>query len=85
MNGPSIPSYNKLLEKTKNLISIYSAAAILRWDMETMMPPRGIKLRSLQLANITRIAHKMSTDPEIGRLLDETKKHVQLQQSGVNP
>jgi carboxypeptidase Taq len=82
MIEPSIPSYKKLLEKTKHIISIYSAAAILRWDMETMMPPRGVKLRSLQLANISRIAHKMSTDPEIGRLLDETKKHVNYSNLG---
>lgn len=78
----SIPSYNKLLEKTKNLISIYSVAAILRWDMETMMPPRGIKSRSLQLAMISRIAHKMATDPAIGRLLDETKKHASYSNLG---
>lgn len=39
------------------------------------MPPKGIKLRSLQLALLSRIGHKMSTDPEIGRLLEETHKH----------
>jgi carboxypeptidase Taq len=43
--------------------------------METMMPPKGIKLRSLQLAMLSRIGHKMSTDPEIGHLLKETTKH----------
>jgi carboxypeptidase Taq len=68
-------SYQKLLEKTKNIATLSSAAAILRWDMETMMPPKGIKLRSLQLAMLSRIGHKMSTDPKIGRLLEETMKH----------
>jgi carboxypeptidase Taq len=71
----SISSYNKLLEKMKNIVALNSAAAILHWDMETMMPPKGIKLRSLQLAMLSRIGHKMSTDPQICRLLEETKKH----------
>jgi carboxypeptidase Taq len=75
MTKPLISSYKKLLEKTKNIITLHSAAAILHWDMETMMPPKGIKLRSLQLAMLSRIGHKMSTDPEIGRLLEETLKY----------
>jgi carboxypeptidase Taq len=75
MVGVSISSYKKLLEKVKNVVAFNSAAAILHWDMETMMPPKGIELRSLQLAMLSRIGHKMSTDPEIGRLLEETKKH----------
>ncbi len=68
-------SYRKLLEKTKNIATLSSATAILHWDMETMMPPRGIKMRSLQLAMLSRIIHKMSTDPKIGRLLREIIKH----------
>jgi carboxypeptidase Taq len=75
MIEPSISSYRKLLEKTKRLITLNSAVAILRWDMETMMPPRGINIRSLQLATLSRIAHKMATDPKIGGLIEETKNH----------
>ena len=59
----------------KNIVTLHSAAAILHWDMETMMPPKGIKLRSLQLAMLSRIGHKMSTDPAIGCLLEKIKKH----------
>ncbi len=75
MAKPTISSYKKLLEKVKSIVTLNSAAAILHWDMETKMPPKGIKMRSLQLAMLSRISHKMSTDPEIGRLLEETKKH----------
>ena len=64
-------SYKKLMEKVKNLFILESAAAIVHWDMETKMPPRAIRLRSLQLAMLSRIEHKMSTDPEIGKLLKE--------------
>ncbi|MCW4015053.1 MAG: carboxypeptidase M32 [Candidatus Bathyarchaeota archaeon] len=75
MTKALISSYKQLLEKTKNITTLHSAAAILHWDMETMMPPKGIKMRSLQLAMLSRIGHKMSTAPEIGRLLQETINH----------
>ena len=70
-----LSSYNKLLEKIKDAATLGSASSILHWDMETMMPPKGIKMRSLQLAMLSRIGHKMSTDPEIGRLLKEVMNH----------
>jgi len=64
-------AYKKLLELAKDLIVLQSAEAIIHWDMETMMPPRGIEQRSQQLALLSRISHKMSTSPEIGKLLNE--------------
>jgi len=75
MNEPLISSYKKLMEKAKDLFILESAAAIVHWDMETMMPPRAIRLRSLQLAMLSRIAHKMSTNPKIGDLLKKVMKH----------
>jgi carboxypeptidase Taq len=38
--------------------------------METMMPPKAVEQRSLQLALLSRIKHKMSTSRETGRLLN---------------
>jgi carboxypeptidase Taq len=61
--------YKKLMEKAKNLAVLQSAEAIIGWDMETMMPPKAINLRSQQLAMLSVLEHKMSTDPEIGSLL----------------
>jgi len=40
-----------------------------------MMPPKAIKLRSQQLALLSRIEHKMSTDPEMGKSLKEVIRH----------
>ncbi|MCL2609751.1 MAG: carboxypeptidase M32 [Treponema sp.] len=45
--------------------------ATLQWDMETYMPPEGIKERSEQLALIEGLAHARLADPENGRLLAE--------------
>ena len=45
--------------------------AILGWDQQVMMPPRGAGVRAEQLATVGRIAHEKFTSPEIGRLLEE--------------
>ena len=68
-------NYTKLMEKVKHLIILQSAEAIVHWDMETMMPPKAIKLRSQQLELLSRIEHKTSTDPEIGTLLEGIMRH----------
>jgi carboxypeptidase Taq len=62
--------YKKLLIRTKDLIVLSSAQSIIQWDMETMMPPKAVEQRSQQLALLSRISHKMSTAPEIGKLLN---------------
>ncbi len=83
MAQSAISNYNKLMEKAKDLFILQSAASIVHWDMETMMPPRGITLRSLQLAMLSRVGHKMSTDPEIGKLLEETMQHSQYESLNI--
>lgn len=70
---PSI--YRNLMEKNKDLITLQSAESIIHWDMETMMPPKAVKLRSQQLALLSRIEHKISTDPDVDRLLKQVMKH----------
>lgn len=69
-----LPEYKKLIEKTRSIFVFGSAEAIIAWDMETKMPPKGIGLRSQQLALLSGIEHKMSTDPEIGTLLQQIQK-----------
>jgi len=68
-------NYKRLMEKIKDLAVFQSAESIVHWDMETMMPPKAIMLRSQQLALLSRIEHKMSTDPEIGKLLETIMHH----------
>ncbi len=67
--------YKKLLERNRQLIVLGSAEAIVSWDMETMMPPKAVELRSEQLALLSEIHHKMSTAPATGKLLDAITKH----------
>jgi carboxypeptidase Taq len=67
---PKIASvYKELLSKNKDLAVLGTAEGIIHWDMETMMPPGAVEQRSEQLALLTRIHHKLSTDPKTGKLL----------------
>ncbi|GHV82149.1 carboxypeptidase M32 [Spirochaetia bacterium] len=50
---------------------LIKTAAILQWDQETYLPPRGVEDRAEQLALIEGIAHERFTTPEMGRLLTE--------------
>ncbi|MBT5642145.1 carboxypeptidase M32, partial [Candidatus Bathyarchaeota archaeon] len=67
--------YGKLLDMTKELAVVGSAGAILQWDMETKMPPRGVGLKSEQLAWIQKVAHQMLTSPKSGSLIESLQKH----------
>ncbi len=67
--------YNTLLAKARDLFVLGWTQSLVSWDMETKMPPRGIALRSEQLAQLSQIAYRMITDPEVGKLLDKIEKN----------
>ncbi len=67
--------YNKLLGKAGELFILQSMGSIIAWDMETKMPPKGIQLRSQQLALLQKIGHRMAIDPEIGFLIEDIQKY----------
>jgi len=71
------------MEKMRELIILQSATSIVYWDMETMMPPKAIRLRSQHLALLSRIGHKMSTNPEIGKLIEEIMKNPEYDRLNV--
>ncbi|MGD6853233.1 MAG: carboxypeptidase M32 [Candidatus Bathyarchaeia archaeon] len=62
-------AYKELLAKNKDTTVLGTAEGIIHWDMETMMPPKAINQRSEHLALLSRIRHKLGTDPQIGKLL----------------
>ncbi len=64
-------TYNRLMTKSKDLILLKTALSLVRWDYETYMPPKGLMLRSEQLSVLQKLVHRMTTNPEIGKLLDE--------------
>jgi carboxypeptidase Taq len=65
----------KLMDATREIITLGSVMGVVYWDMETMMPPKGVTLRSQQLGVLRQMLHRLSTRPEIGTLLSNIEKH----------
>ena len=70
----TMEAYEKLLAKGKEIILLQTAGGVLGWDLETNMPPRGLMLRSEQLGLIRQISHRMTVDPEMGKLIETIEK-----------
>jgi len=66
--------YEKLLEKTKEIILLQTATQLVGWDLETNMPPRGLMLRSEQLSIMRKLAHRLGTNKEMGQLIEAVEK-----------
>lgn len=55
-----------------------SCGAVLGWDEQTNLPPRGAELRANQLALLAGLAHDRATAPEIGELLSQLEDEAAL-------
>jgi carboxypeptidase Taq len=64
-------AFDELTRRLAQIADVSHAAALLSWDQQVMMPPRGAPGRAEQLATLRRIAHEQFTSPEVGRLLEE--------------
>ncbi len=73
------PKFVDLQNRLMEVHDLGKAEAVLEWDQETMMPPRGGQARAEQLATLARIVHQRFTSPEIGRLLEELRPYEESQ------
>ena len=62
----------QLRERLAELDDLRSAAGLLNWDQQTMMPASGAAARAEVLGTIERISHEKFISAETGRLLDGT-------------
>jgi carboxypeptidase Taq len=70
------PALEALKGALREVTAIGGAAAVLRWDQLTQMPPGGVEGRAEQMATLGRLAHLRLIDPRVGELIaqagDET-------------
>jgi carboxypeptidase Taq len=64
------PELAALHERGAILADLGHIHALLFWDQNTMMPPRGASARGDHAATLEAVSHERLTDPELGRLLD---------------
>lgn len=61
--------YEQLLEYSRDLYALRSAAGVLSWDQETYMPPKGGEGRARTMAALSRVLHQRFSDPRFADLL----------------
>lgn len=66
--NPKYQLYHKHLKKMSDIVY---ASAVLQWDQETYMPPKGATIRAQQLATLSGLSHEHFIDEKLGKLLDE--------------
>jgi len=63
--------YNNYQSLTQKAADLNYAAAVLGWDQETYMPPKGYPFRGRQLATLATQAHEITTSDAYGDILAE--------------
>ncbi len=61
----------RLEKKDRELMLLEHISALLQWDYETKMPPKGLSERSQQIVLLDSLIHKKLADPELGKILDD--------------
>ena len=69
--GSSMDLYQEYISQMRQIADIRNAAAVLQWDEETYLPPRGAGFRGQQLATLSVLSHGLFTSAPLGNLLDE--------------
>lgn len=59
--------------KLAEIADVQAAIALLQWDQEVYMPPKGAFARGKQLATLSALEHRLATAPELGALLNELR------------
>lgn len=73
-------TYNKYQETMRKIADVQYAAAVLNWDQETYMPPKGAEFRAQQLSTLAGIHHELATSEELGKLLETLHTDESLSQ-----
>ena len=62
-------SYEKFLMCIQQLADVEHAQALLSWDQETYMPPRGTAMRARAQGTMAGLAHEMLVDDQLVNLV----------------
>ncbi|HZK62536.1 MAG TPA: carboxypeptidase M32 [Puia sp.] len=61
--------YAAYREHMSRLADVRNALALMQWDQETYMPPKGAGFRAQQIATLSEMAHGMATSEKLEGLL----------------
>jgi carboxypeptidase Taq len=62
--------YEDYSRKMARIADVRFSSALLQWDQETYLPPKGAHFRGQQLSTLSEISHELFTDEKFGVLLN---------------
>lgn len=68
-------AFETLCSRMRDVGNLRMASAVLEWDQEVCMPPKGAAARGRQLATLNAHAHTLFTAAEMGTLIQEAQEH----------
>src|SRR5215203_2226650 len=63
--------YADYISRMQRIADIKNANALLQWDQETHLPPKGAHFRGQQISTLSELAHQQFSDEKLGALLQE--------------
>lgn len=76
--------YDQVMEIYREASDLHGAAALMGWDQETYMPPRGAATRGRQLATISGLIHERLTSDAMRTALDRARSESLAPDQEVN-
>ena len=70
--------YKKYQDTIQKAADLQFSSAVLGWDQEVYMPPKGAPFRGRQLATLASMAHEMMTADEYGATLAALSANADL-------
>ena len=70
MSSDPPDAYEDLTEQVERLTNVGTAAGVLRWDQEVMMPAGGTPARAKQLSTLSSLSHDLLTDDTVAACLE---------------
>ncbi len=70
--------YQQYLEQIQKIADLRYASAVLQWDQETYLPPKGAAYRGQQIATLSETAHNWFVRDDFGELLQNLSTDVSL-------
>jgi carboxypeptidase Taq len=63
--------YNDYCTKMARIADLRHASAVLQWDQETYLPPKGAAFRGQQISTLAELSHQLFSEEALGDLLND--------------
>ena len=63
--------YSDYQSHMRKVADVRFSSALLQWDQETYLPPKGAVIRAQQIATLSEIGHELFIDEQLGNVLQE--------------